>query len=353
MRTKPAKLRLEASSACQLKCPACPNTSNAMSPTIGRGFLTFHDFRRLLDGNRWIREIELSNYGEVFLNPDLPRIIKYAYERNVALTAHNGVNLNNVKESTLESLVKYKFRALTCSIDGASSESYRAYRVGGDFETVIANVKRINVFKQRYRSGYPRLTWQFVVLGHNEHEIPAARELAHQLGMKFRLKLSWDDELSPVRDQDFVRQQVGFASRDEYARKRGVDYMQGICHELWEQPQINWNGKILGCSRNFWGDFGGNAFSDGLLSSINNERMTYARAMLLGNRAPRADIPCTTCSMYLAMQDRGRYVNRGVVYRALRYLSRRLRLGRYVKSRLAYVAARQWWSGTPDPQRRT
>ncbi len=31
--------------------------------------------------------------------------------------------------------------------------------------------------------------------------------------------------------------------------------------------------KVLGCCRNFWGDFGGNAFTDGLVSSLNNEKI--------------------------------------------------------------------------------
>ena len=49
--------------------------------------------------------------------------------------------------------------------------------------------------------------------------------------------------------------------------------MQEICHQLWDAPQINWDGKILGCCRNFWGDFGGNAFTEGLFQSVNSGQM--------------------------------------------------------------------------------
>jgi hypothetical protein len=93
---------------------------------------------------------------------------------------------------------------------------------------------------------------------------------------------------------------------------------------LWDAPQINWDGKVLGCCRNIWGDFGReNAFADGLVRSINNEKIEYARGMLLGNKAAREDIPCTTCSIYLGMKAEGKWLPRReptLPYRALRFV---------------------------------
>lgn len=322
----PSKIRLESSSFCQLRCPSCPTTARAIHPAVGSGFLKLTDFQKLVDENPQVKEIELSNYGEMFLNPNLSEIIKYAFERKVILRADNGVNLNQVKEQVLEDLVRYQFRSLTCSIDGASDETYRVYRVKGDFETVIENIKKINLFKKHYQSSYPQLMWQFIAFGYNEHEIPAARELAKALNMKFYVKLSWDPKFSPIQDPDLVRKEVGVASREEFKQEYGTDYMQGICHQLWEQPQINWDGKVLGCCRNFWGDFGGNAFQDGLLKSLNSEKIQTAREMLLGKKIAREGIPCTTCSIYLDMQAKGKWLNRSRLYHALQFIYQMLRL---------------------------
>ena len=231
--------------------------------------------------------------------------MKYAYEQGVILRADNGANLNDVKDSVLEGLVRYKFGSMTCSLDGAGNKSYRIYRVGGDFDAVIRNVRKINQLKEQARSEYPRLAWQFVVFGHNEHEIESARSLAGELNMQFNLKLSWDEKFSPPQDQNLVRKEIGAASRREFKEKHGFDYVQGTCHQLWDEPQINWDGKLLGCCRNFWGDFGGNAFRDGLLNSINRKEIEYARGMLLGKHPAKDGIPCTTCSMYLDMQADG------------------------------------------------
>jgi MoaA/NifB/PqqE/SkfB family radical SAM enzyme len=309
----PSSLAIEASSFCQLRCPSCPTTTGHTKAAIGGGFLKPEDFRALLDANPAVREVELSNYGEMFLNPALPEILAVAFSRGVATTAVNGANLNSVRPHVLEAIVRYRLRVLTCSIDGATEETYRQYRRRGSLSRVIRNIREINRWKARLNSPHPSLVWQFVIFGHNEHEIPLARRLARELSMSFRTKLSWDPGFSPIRDEDLVRREsgVGAATRAEYKAKTGADLMEGTCHQLWGRPQINWDGKLLGCCRNFWGDFGGNVFTNGLSACLNGEKMRYARDMLLGHQPPRADIPCTTCEIYQHNRIRERWLSAG------------------------------------------
>ncbi len=300
---KPTKIHLEAMGACQLKCPACPTATGAIRPTIASGYLRFESFKKLVDENPTAKHIELSNYGEIFLNPQLLPILEYAQQKGVKLTVDNGANLNTVKDELLEGVVKYGLHSMTCSIDGASNETYGIYRVKGHFDTVIANIRRINEFKRKYNSRFPALTWQFIVFGHNEHEIPQARELARELDMEFKPKLNWDEDYSPVKNREWVELEIGKStSRSDYKEETGVDYSRGICHQLWHEPQINWDGKLLGCCRNFWGDFGDNVFEAGLEKALNNPKIKHARAMLMGQAEPRDDIPCTTCEIYIGMR---------------------------------------------------
>lgn len=309
---EPTQIRVEASSFCQLRCPSCPTTGGHIHPAIGSGFLEFDNFRKLLDSAPSLKQVEISNYGEAFLNPHLLRILEYAHQKHVAISIANGANLNHVRADVLEGLVKYGVLALNCSIDGATPESYRRYRVRGNFDAVIRNIEAINSFKRRYQSELSHLIWQFVVFGHNEHEIPMAREMAEKLDMEFRPKLTWDAKFSPIRDEAFVRQQTGWQSvtREEYEREHGEKFGTAICQQMWDAPQTNWDGKVLGCCRNFWGEFGGNAFADGVMPSINSEKMNYARDMLGGRKPARADIPCSTCEIYLAMRERSKFIAR-------------------------------------------
>ena len=302
-------IRLEASSACQLRCPSCPTTTGHTSDVVGKSVLRLADFVKRIDDNPWIGRIELSNYGEVFLNLGLLAIFRYAYERNVTLEIANGANLNHVRDDVLEGLVRYRVAKMTCSIDGASQDVYARYRVRGNYERVIGNIRRINHFKSAHGSELPRLTWQFIAFGHNEHEIGSARDLATELGMTFFVKLNWDPELSPVVDEDTIRvaTRTGAATRSEFREKHGSDYASTICDQLWSSPQINWDGKVLGCCRNFWGEFGGNAFREGLRASLNHEKLSYAREMLEGAKPPRSDIPCTTRDLYAERKNSNRW----------------------------------------------
>lgn len=326
---KPKELCIECNASCQLRCPECPTTSNNSSPVFGYGFLRFRNFKKLIDDNPQFILVQFQNRGEMFLNPELLDIIKYAHKKKVALYCDSGVNLNNIRDEVLEGLVKYRFRSILCSIDGATTEIYKIYRVGGNLNQVIENIRKINYFKKKYHSKFPVLAWQFVVFGHNEHEIPKARKLAHELNMSFVTKMAWDSDYSPIRNKEFVMAETGWnaETREEYERAEKVDYSRHVCYELWKSPRINWDGKVIGCCWNNWEEFGGNVFSDSYIASINSERMNYAREMLLGNKETQGGLPCSSCKLYLKMKASNRYLtmkeiflNTPLWYRTVRFI---------------------------------
>jgi MoaA/NifB/PqqE/SkfB family radical SAM enzyme len=288
-------IRMESSTLCQLKCPVCIQ-NNGETNILGKGYLKFKDFKKFVEKNPYFKNIELSNYGEMFFNPELKEIIEYAYQKKINLKADNGVNLNTVSIGTLEYLVKYEFKLLRVSLDGASSSTYQIYRIGGDFNRVIENIKTINSYKKKYNSGFPELIWQFVIFGHNEHELSQAQVLAQSLGMQFIPKFNWSPAYSPIRNKEFVKRIMGFTSWIEHDEKSDRLYMDG-CTQFWTGPQINWDGKLLGCCVNHWADFG-NVFETGFKNCLQSERYTYAKKMLLGLAGPRQDLPCYYCSHY-------------------------------------------------------
>jgi MoaA/NifB/PqqE/SkfB family radical SAM enzyme len=342
MEIKPACIRLEASTLCQLNCRSCPTAKGEVSKRIGAGYLKFENFRKVVIENSWICEIELSNWGEIFLNPDLLKIMKYACQKNVILRADNGVNLNTVNDGVLEGLVKYKLASMCCSIDGASQKSYEIYRRGGNFERVIDNIRKLNYYKSKYKSEFPALTWQFIAFAHNEDEIQTAKAMAKELKMNFFLKLSFgtlytEEEFSPVRNMDLVRKESeeGAASRKEYREKSGKEYGGDRCKLLWLQPQINFDGRVLGCCVNYWDDYG-NVYVDGVVGVLNNERMNYAREMLMGNVGCREDIPCTKCGFYKIRKENREWIRVEDVERDIR---RESRFRNMVKRKLITIGA--------------
>ena len=292
---------IDASTVCQLRCPICP-TANGVNRqgVIGWGFLKFEDFTKLVEANPRIRKVELSNWGEVFLNPQIREIMRFAREKKIELSASNGSNFNAVDEDTIESLVRYGFSFLSISLDGATNETYQVYRRGGNLETVIGNITQLNRYKRQYRTDLPRLRWQFVVFGHNEHEIESAKQKAEELGMEFHPKLNYDQDYSPVQDAEAVRKASGlrYVSRGEFRRNNSRGYPLA-CKQVWFSPQINWDGTLLGCCMNVWSGFG-NVFEAGLEKCLRSERYVYTKQLLRGKVKARADIPCTECRVFLS-----------------------------------------------------
>ncbi|MEI6787292.1 MAG: putative nucleotide-diphospho-sugar transferase [bacterium] len=309
----PARVTLEASTLCQLNCPTCPTALGITRERFGAGFLAFTDFKQFADHHPQVSEIELSNWGEVFLNPELGKILEYAHAQNITLTLRNGANLNTVSPEILEALVRFRLHSLSCSIDGASQATYSQYRKNGNFESVIRNIESLNTLKAKFKSPYPGLAWQFVAFGHNEHEIESARQMARKLHMRFALKLSWDDlysqTFSPIRNRTLLRSQspMKVADRAEYEIKFGESYISRSCLQLWHHPRINFDGRLLGCSINHWGDFG-NVFENGLAPCLEAPPMQRARQMLMGALPKQDDLPCSHCTVYHHRLQSNRYV---------------------------------------------
>jgi MoaA/NifB/PqqE/SkfB family radical SAM enzyme len=321
---KPKTLTIEANASCQLKCPTCPTTSKGYPPIVGSGYLKFDNFKTLIDNSPQTEKIYFSNRGEMFLNPELLLILGYGFKKNLPMYCTSGVNLNNVTEEVLEGLVKFGFKHLLCSIDGATAETYQKYRVGGNLNNVLKNIKTINKYKKKYNSEFPNLTWQFVVFGHNEHELPIAKRMADELNMGFVPKMSWDADYSPIRNKDFVKKETGWDSvtRNDFLKNTSKNYMSSVCYSLWHSPRINWDGKVLGCCWNSWKEFGGNAFEDGYITSINSENLNHARQVLLGNINTGCDIPCKTCEIYLQMKKSSNYLTMDETYPPLTLVNR-------------------------------
>lgn len=292
----PFRVRLEASTLCQLNCRDCFMRKNKCG-AVGSGFLKLVDFVAFLDKNPFIKEIELSNNGEIFLNPQLLDILRVAYERGVDIYASNGVNFNTVSDEMLEALVKYGVKKITFSIDGASQEIYSKYRRNGNFDTVINNIRKLNEYKKKYDSFFPLMKWQYVIMDTNdsESEILKAKKLAEELKLKMVFKKTWNQNYVP-KNPEMLEKLTGlsFSNKDAFfeGRKRFIP-----CADLWKNPQINYDGRFLGCCCNYTLPFDINVFDVGLKKCLDSKVVRKSKEMLKGGK-PYKDSPCYKCYFY-------------------------------------------------------
>ena len=285
----PWKIRMEVSTMCQLNCVGCYMRKNN-NGTMKSGYLKFENFKKFIDKNPFIRNVEVSNSGEAFLNPDLKKIIEYAYSKDISITMLNGVNFNSASEDIIETLVKCKVKIINIALDGASQETYEKYRRNGNFDRVLNNIKLVNKYKKKYNSTEPVLKWQYVIMNHNQHEIEKARKLAEENDMIIDYRADWSEDFKPDNPEK-VSELVGY----NILKKDVLGFVP--CHQLFFEPQINWDGRLLGCCFIYNEDWGRNVFEENYLDVINSKEYRHALLNVLGDNKEMNN-PCSRCFAY-------------------------------------------------------
>ena len=144
-----------------------------------------HKFRKILDEiGPHLFTINLCNWGEPFLNPDLPQMIEYAKQFNVVVGL--STNLNYLPDAAAEKAINAGIDIVVISIDGLTQETYSKYRQGGDIQKVFSNIEKLNYYKNK-ADKKTLLIWQFLINKYNEAELESARESADKWGCCFSL----------------------------------------------------------------------------------------------------------------------------------------------------------------------
>lgn len=307
------KVRIESCTLCKLRCPGCPSHIRTVDNCMGKGWLTADHFRRFLRLSPSVKQIELVQFGELFLNPEMLDIARIAKAANVILLARGGTTLNGASADTLREIIRTgAFHDIRVAIDGASAETYPQYRVGGDFDEVIRNLDAIVDEKKIMGSAIPSLQWQFVVFGHNEHEIGKAKAMAGARGMSFFAKMNCRPSVSPIRDRQKVMEECGWQAADRagYKAKTKKRYMGMPCAQAFSEIQINYDGRALGCCLNYWKPISGiNAFDAGIDAVDNDPDVITTRRIVTGQEPAPEDHACARCSVYRDMKAGGEWYN--------------------------------------------
>ena len=174
-RSYPVSADIELTNACNLKCPLCP-TTNKMKREIG--FLSMENFIKIIDQLKGkVKKINFGYAGEMSLNPDMHKMIKYA--RMHGFEVH--VSDNGTSDKTKE-LIEADPTEIYFALDGTSKATHEEYRRGSNFEDALRHIKELCYWKKKLHSK-TKIYLQFIVMKHNEHEIPEIINLAKDLGV--------------------------------------------------------------------------------------------------------------------------------------------------------------------------
>jgi MoaA/NifB/PqqE/SkfB family radical SAM enzyme len=239
---------LSPSGLCDIRCRLCPAHDEA---TRGRTLLEFETFRKFIDETGdYLLYVILWGWGEPILNPDLPRMIAYARQKNILTVA--STNLNRLDRAGAAALVRSGLGALIIALDGVTDETHGRLRPGGSATRIAANVRLLAEERERAGSRTPFLNLRMVVSRENEHEVAEFRRLARELGVDMvsfkAFSTRQQGYADPAHDQ-------AFAPEDD--RYRWYEYLPGYiadseegrynCKFPWTKPTLFPDGQIAFC----------------------------------------------------------------------------------------------------------
>jgi len=175
------EVMIEITNRCPLDCPCC---SFEDKTKVKKRDMNLQEFKKIIKYIKNINKagcpvINFCGLGEPIFNEyfkDMLFLLKREGIRYVLST--NALFMN---EKIIDILLKTGVKEIKISLDGVDRESYQKYRIGGNFDRVIENIKCLTGRRRELKSN-AIVTLQLLVMSHTEKDIPEFIEQGKTLG---------------------------------------------------------------------------------------------------------------------------------------------------------------------------
>jgi MoaA/NifB/PqqE/SkfB family radical SAM enzyme len=196
--------------------------------------------------------------------------MRYAADNDIGVRISSNLSMRDFSDEQVDKVLNAGIEHLIVSCHGASQESYEKYMVGGNFERVIANLKKLVARRNALGRKLPFIDWQFLLFRHNQHEVPKARQMAEEIGVDLlrliypnippEFKDEWRPrpegeatdyhpvpEQKPAAKSAPAPQSNGSNGNGQAARAKGPKINVERCSWPYRSIYFNWDGGILPC----------------------------------------------------------------------------------------------------------
>ena len=249
----PLKLTICPGNVCNLKCPLCPTGKREQGRK--QGWMSIDTFTRIMNEcGPYLYEVDLYNWGEPLLNKDIMLMIRKAKEYKIKVNI--STNLNYFTKDLGAELITSGTDRIIISLAGASQETLEKYQVGSNFSKVLENIKLLVNLKQNLKLSKPFIQWRYLINRFNEHEVHNAKSLAKELELDELdvgpLRCDMGNELLFNKEERYENVRKWLPSREtrsiyNYDHDEKKIVITRLCHYLWTQSTINWDGSVSPC----------------------------------------------------------------------------------------------------------
>lgn len=273
----PAHLDIETTDACNLRCVMC--VQGIGEGVTNTGMIDPAFARRLIDegARHGLASIKFNWRGEPALHSGLAQLVRYAKAKGILEVQ---INTNGIPytESKIRELVTSGLDRVIFSMDGATKETYEKIRVGSDYDTLIANVKRFHAIRTALGRQRPFIRIQMVRMKDNQHEVDQFVQM-------------WKPFVDDIRIEDVSNRgqgaQLSVGDWVTTGRKR--------CPQPWQRMVVSRDGKVLPCCADWHREFViGDATQESLAQIWRGRRMERMRQVQREVRLNEMS-PCSHC----------------------------------------------------------
>jgi radical SAM protein with 4Fe4S-binding SPASM domain len=277
----PSIIQIEPSSRCTLKCPKCPAGTQRLNRHRD---MTLQEFTAIIDELQdSLMFIVLWDWGEPFMNPELPAMIRQAADRGIkTVTSTNAHFLED--PAYLQAVLQSGLDSLIVAIDSADAGRYADYRRNGSLRKACDGVRRLVSLKKQLHSP-TQINLRMVLMKSNEDEIDAMQRLARQLDVDLLTAKSVNPLFCGEVNHDMIPTAPAWR-RLQYRDGQPVRREHPTCDYIWTIANIHSDGEVASCCEDFNGQFAlGNVFTSGFKHIWNNEAYRQRRRAITADLA--------------------------------------------------------------------
>jgi radical SAM protein with 4Fe4S-binding SPASM domain len=245
----PLHMQIELTNYCNLSCPVCPIGIREMRRVPKAMDVSM--FEHLMDElGPYLLTASLWAWGEPLLHPRLEEILRIIQKHPiVTLLSTNGQNL--YENAVINTLITAPPTYLIVAIDGLTDDTHSKFRVGAKLDPILFGVRRLAEIKQKERLEFPILHMRYMVMKHNEHEIPRLKNFAQENGFDLlTLRTLSIIDSSSNEHQAFVPEAKELRAYD-YEGQNRIRRGDFICQQPFWFPTVFADGTVVACEQDY------------------------------------------------------------------------------------------------------
>ena len=244
----PPNVQIEITSMCNFRCIFCYQTDNQFNKKSGgfMGHMNFEVFKKIIDeleGN--VQFLTLASRGDPLICKDFNKMIKYTKGKFLGLKINT--NASMLTEDKAKSILESEVCTLVISADAADQKNYSKYRVNGDLNIIVKNLKKFNQIKNDFYPDSKIITRVSGVKVNDNQDINAMQNL-------------WGNLVNQVAFVDYNPWENVYDSNESQIKKP--------CSDLWRRMFVWWDGKANPCDTDYK-----SILSPGNFKDINIEKL--------------------------------------------------------------------------------